>query len=435
MTMGRRSIIGWLRGAFLLVLLGFAVSGAATAGDGVPYVDDVRPPVAGPGAGAGAASWGAAPAGLGPASALQDIFPAAGPAGAAFWRRIREGVAGRTLVTEPGAAVLVRTGGQAWREAVVGSVRYFGAWLLLLAGLAVAALYVVRGRTPVAGRGKRKHIVRFNLYQRIAHWLTAVSFLLLALTGLNLIYGRDVLRNLLGPDHFALLTMVGKVAHNYVGIVFLMGVIMLAILWFPGSGLEAQVKQAARGGARKGPMTGKYNWLQKFSWAVFVLGGLLLAATGGALLLPVAYAESAYAGVLGIRQVQLGHSFLGLVLLAAACGHFYYGALAREGSLTGIIGGRVSEAWARLHHRGWYESVALRQEIPALAGTAGAAETPETAPPPKRAAKPKRSAKRPLPRAAGSARAATRRRPRRDNPPSSEKTSPDDKPETPKGRK
>ena len=45
----------------------------------------------------------------------------------------------------------------------------------------------------------------------------ASSFIVLALTGLNLIFGKSLLLPLIGPDAFSGLTIFGKFVHNYVG--------------------------------------------------------------------------------------------------------------------------------------------------------------------------------------------------------------------------
>ena len=52
-----------------------------------------------------------------------------------------------------------------------------------------------------AGRSGRK-LVRFNAFERFSHWLTAVSFVLLGLTGLNITFGKIVLLPVIGPEAF-----------------------------------------------------------------------------------------------------------------------------------------------------------------------------------------------------------------------------------------
>ena len=74
-------------------------------------------------------------------------------------------------------------------------------------------------------------IERFKNVERCAHWLLANSFILLALTGLNLLYGRYVLKPFIGAEAFATLTELGKYVHNYVGFAFMLALIVIVVLW------------------------------------------------------------------------------------------------------------------------------------------------------------------------------------------------------------
>ena len=57
---------------------------------------------------------------------------------------------------------------------------------------------------------------RFNAFERFAHWLTAVSFVVLGLTGLNITFGKALLLPLIGPDAFSDLSQAAKYVHNFV---------------------------------------------------------------------------------------------------------------------------------------------------------------------------------------------------------------------------
>ena len=54
--------------------------------------------------------------------------------------------------------------------------------------------------------------------------MTAISFLVLALTGLNMLFGRYLLLPVIGKELFASLTMAGKLAHDYLGFAFMIGI-------------------------------------------------------------------------------------------------------------------------------------------------------------------------------------------------------------------
>jgi len=331
--------------AGLVLALVFGLAAAAWSQDGgTPYQDDIRRPGEVQGA---------------PAD-VELVAPTSPGLGAEIWRDMRSGERGRVLVLDPKAGILIQAEGETWRRRVGGTVKTFGAWLLLLSALTVAVLYVVRGRTPVRGRSSRRMVERFTRSQRVAHWLTAVSFIVLGLTGLNLTYGKAVLMPLMGADRFATLTLYGKYVHNLGGLAFVIGLAMLALLWFPGSRTAKEVLKArAKANGTEG-FTGKYSWLQKASWALFVLGGALMVVSGTALLFPFAFGGRAYAGFAEMQQIQLAHAVLGLLLIAAVLGHLYVDVLSRRGTVRGMLTGRVSEAWARQHHGAWLESVRHR---------------------------------------------------------------------------
>ena len=327
-------------GLVLALVLGLAAAAWSQDG-GTPYQDDIRRPGEVQGA---------------PAD-VELVAPVSPGLGAEIWRDMRSGERGRVLVLDPKAGILIQAEGETWRRRVGGTVKTFGAWLLLLSALTVAVLYVVRGRTPVRGRSSRRMVERFTRSQRVAHWLTAVSFIVLGLTGLNLTYGKAVLMPLMGADRFATLTLYGKYVHNLGGLAFVIGLAMLALLWFPGSRTAKEVLKARAKANGRDDLTGKYNWLQKVSWALFVLGGALMVVSGAALLFPFVFDGRAYAGFAEMQHIQLAHAVLGLLLIAAVLGHLYVDVLSKRGTVGGILTGRVSEAWARQHHGAWLESV------------------------------------------------------------------------------
>src|SRR3546814_12921644 len=69
------------------------------------------------------------------------------------------------------------------------------------------------------------------MLERTAHWITATSSVVLALTGLNILYGRHVLLPVLGPEIFSAITLAGKYAHNFLAFAFMVGVVMIFLLW------------------------------------------------------------------------------------------------------------------------------------------------------------------------------------------------------------
>ena len=52
----------------------------------------------------------------------------------------------------------------------------------------------------ISGGRSGKKVKRFSAFERFSHWLTAVSFVVLALTGLNITFGKLLLLPLIGHE-------------------------------------------------------------------------------------------------------------------------------------------------------------------------------------------------------------------------------------------
>ena len=47
-----------------------------------------------------------------------------------------------------------------------------------------------------------RKLVRFNVFERFVHWMTATCFIILAITGLNITFGRSLLLPVFGLEAF-----------------------------------------------------------------------------------------------------------------------------------------------------------------------------------------------------------------------------------------
>ena len=134
-----------------------------------------------------------------------------------LWSYVRTGKAGSTQMKDELASIMIQSEGDNWRALRNGPVSLYGAFALAgIIGLLVI-FYFVRGRITVDSGLSGKTILRFGTIDRFAHWLMAGSFVLLALTGLNLMYGKYFLLPLFGPEIFSAITIGGKYIHNFLG--------------------------------------------------------------------------------------------------------------------------------------------------------------------------------------------------------------------------
>jgi formate dehydrogenase subunit gamma len=295
-----------------------------------------------------------------------------------FWRAIRQGEAGSVSIPDRQAATLIQSEGDNWRAVRNGPLTVYGAWLMLGIVAVIALFFAVRGRIRIDAGPSGTTIERFNMIERTAHWITAVSFVVLAITGLNILYGRHVLLPILGPDIFAAITQAGKYAHNFLAFAFMAGVVMIFVLWvrhnIPN---KLDLKWLAMGGGlfSKGvhPPAAKFNAGQKLIFWAVILGGISISLSGLALLFPFQFAM--FGGTFEVLNIfglglpteltmmeemqlsQLWHGIVGMILIAIIIGHIYIGSLGMEGAFEAMGSGQVDLNWAKEHHPLWVDEM------------------------------------------------------------------------------
>ena len=337
-------------------------------------------------------------------AAAQDVRPPEGaglsiviipqPSDSDSWRELRRGRNLFVTVQGPNVGVAIQSEGEDWRSIRNGPLSLYGGWLLFAIILLIAVFFVLRGRIRVDAGPSGKTVERFNGIERFAHWLTATTFVVLALTGLNILYGRYFLIPLLGADLFSTLTLAGKYAHNYLAFAFMLGVVLMFVLWVRHNIVnKSDIIWLIKGGGMfwKGvhPPAKKFNMGQKIVFWVVVLGGMSISVSGIALMFPFQFAlfsdTVALVNIFGfdlptdltpmleMQLMQVWHAVVGLLLIVVIIGHIYIGTIGMEGAFDAMGTGMVDENWAREHHNLW---VAEMKGEPAP-GTGGEAQPAE----------------------------------------------------------
>lgn len=261
------------------------------------------------------------------------------------WRDIRQGKRGTVVFPSAEGGVLIQSGGEVWRVRH-GTLARYGAWLLLAAVGIAGSYFVVRGRISIRGGRTGRVVPRFSLVERIVHWFVAVLFVLLATTGLVLLFGRYALLPIIGPEAFALVASAAMQAHNLFGPLFIPALVALCVTFVRGNGYRGvDLKWLVKGGGFIGghASSHKYNFGEKswFWWSLVM--GLVLSASGIALLFPIADRSIAQLAI-------LAHAAAALLFIVFAIGHIYLGTIGMEGALEGMTRGTVDENWAKHHH-------------------------------------------------------------------------------------
>jgi formate dehydrogenase subunit gamma len=261
-------------------------------------------------------------------------------------------IKGLGTIPDTKSYVLEHPAGRDWREFRTVTLRWIGG-IAILGILAVLIIfYLVRGMVKIeSGRSGRK-IVRFNAFERFTHWMTATCFIILAISGLNITFGRPLLLPLMGPEAFTAWSDWARLAHHYLSFPFTLGVILIFLMWIGGNiPNKVDVEWLKRGGGIVGhghPPAYRFNAGQKAIYWIVVLGGGAVAATGYLLMFPF-YGTN----VSSMEAAEVVHATVAVLFIAAMLGHIYIGTIGMEGAFEAMGEGTVDVNWAKEHHSLW----------------------------------------------------------------------------------
>ena len=272
-----------------------------------------------------------------------------------YWREVREGNEGYTAVTGQETDVLIQNGGQIWREARNGPIAGIGAVMVIAVILALAAYHLAKGGNKLEKRTGRT-VVRWPLFDRVIHWYTAVLFVIMAITGMSLLWGRAVLIPVFGKPGFAAWAQLAIWIHNYLALFFIAGLLVMLVAWFRENlfksyDLEWFRKLGGYLGGGHAP-AGFANAGEKVWYWTLVFAGGALVISGFYLLFPNFGFERDT-----MQLSNVVHNIAAMGLIAFAVLHIYLGTLGSEGVFEGMWTGEVDEGWAQQHHDRWFEEV------------------------------------------------------------------------------
>jgi formate dehydrogenase subunit gamma len=322
-----------------------------------------QPPAAG-GKAPEAAPAAAAPAAAAPAQASPPPTPAPGSTAVPGWNvppkwEQVEGKAAYASVRGRETDVLIQAAGHEWRKFRNGPVTQLGGWLLVGVLSLFVLFYLVRGPIKVHGAPTGRLIERFNGVERVAHWTMGISFVVLALTGIVILFGKHIILPWLGHAGFSWITVVSKNLHNFVGPLFIFSLVVF-ILIYAKDNLWASHDfgwLSNMGGmlSKSGPHTpsGRFNAGEKlWFWGGVVVLGVVVSVTGLILDFP-----NWNQGREAMQQANVIHAIAAVLFMAGSVLHIYMGTVGLEGAYQAMREGYVDETWAKEHHEYWYEDV------------------------------------------------------------------------------
>jgi len=270
-------------------------------------------------------------------------------------------IQGRGSIPDVKSYVLEHPAGRDWRQWHEVTLRWIGAVAILGTILLLVIFYLVRGSVRIERGRSGVKIVRFTAFERFIHWMTAGCFVVQAISGLNITFGKTLLLPLIGPEAFTAWSEAAKYAHNFLSFPFTLGVVIIFFMWIAGNIPNAvDVAWAKRGGGVIGhdhPPAHRFNAGQKAIFWIQVLGGSTMVISGYLLIFPF------YGTDVGNMQLaEIVHAAIAMLYIAAMLGHIYIGSLGMEGAFEAMGGGAVDLNWAKQHHSLWLEEEMSRSE-------------------------------------------------------------------------
>jgi formate dehydrogenase subunit gamma len=267
---------------------------------------------------------------------------------------------------DPRARVLIQPAGRVWDHFHEVTLYWTGAVVTLGTLGALAVAYLVLGRIRIsAGRSGRK-VLRFKAVERFAHWLTAVSFVVLGLTGLNITFGKHVLLPLIGYDAFSAVSEATKYAHNFTSFAFVIGLLLIVAIFIKDNIPDrTDIEWFRQGGGfikSKHAPARRFNAGEKLVFWGALGAGILVSVSGYLLLFPFYVTNIA-----GMQVAQVVHAVIAVLFVALILAHIYIGTLGMEGAFEAMWTGEVDLNWAKEHHDLWLEDL-LAKDRPASAG-------------------------------------------------------------------
>jgi formate dehydrogenase subunit gamma len=272
------------------------------------------------------------------------------------WSEVRSGAPQTTTVTGREANVLVQPEGQTWRAART-PIMALGGWLVALAVAGLAVFYAWRGKLDYERKAGDRIIERFTPMDRYAHWLLAITWVTLAITGLILSLGKTLLLPLIGYTLFSWLATVSKNLHNFVGPVLIVAVPFLFVRFVRDNGIGVDdfkwfINIVGYFKGHEHP-SGKFNAGEKLVfWIVLVLLTTILVLSGLVLVFPNFNQTRAT-----MQAANVIHMMAAYVAIALACVHIYLGTIGMTNAYRAMRYGYVDASWATHHHLRWYEDV------------------------------------------------------------------------------
>jgi formate dehydrogenase subunit gamma len=295
---------------------------------------------------------------------------------APIWRGVAAGLEGFSSLPKseaPEAGVLIQgpvqypgsrltTAGEAWRQVRNVWLIPYGGSLFLIVLLALAIMYFTKGPIGSEHPETGRRIERFTPVERATHWANATAFVILALSGIVMAFGKFFLLPVLGGTLFGWLSYLLKTLHNFAGPLFAVSLVIMFFTFVRDNWPErGDLNWLLKGGGVFGKQHGhevpanRFNAGEKLVfWGGVLLLGVFTVASGMVMdkLIPgLLYERST------MQLAHMTHLTSTILMMCLFAFHIYLGTIGTRGAYQAMRTGYVGEEWAKEHHAYWYEDI------------------------------------------------------------------------------
>ncbi|MCX5847172.1 MAG: formate dehydrogenase subunit gamma [Deltaproteobacteria bacterium] len=201
---------------------------------------------------------------------------------------------------------------------------------------------------------KKGLIQATDWYERLVHWMLAISCLVLCFTGLGMMFKSFVfIANIMGG------LVVTKYVHNFTGLFFGLALLLALKMWWHEAGVFSMPEDLewmkTAGGylwhVDEVPAVGKYNPGQKMFFLAVVIFGVIMVITGLIMWFPLSFPSWM------VRWLFVLHALGFVVIFPFFLVHLYLGTIGSPGSLDAMTTGWVTKAWLKKQHPKWLKEM------------------------------------------------------------------------------
>lgn len=207
---------------------------------------------------------------------------------------------------------------------------------------------------------KPVRVHRYSGFARFNHWITAISLVLLLLSGLSMFY----------PSFFFLSALFGggqitRMIHPWIGVVLFFSFLLMFFQFWRANLLKrrdlewlSMPMEVLSGDEEKLPEVGKYNPGQKaVFWSMTIL--ILVLIASGIMIWNEYFGQAT--SIEAQRWALLIHALAAIAIICVWIVHVY-AAIWVKGTIRAMTKGTVSGGWAYRHHRRWFRELVERRK-------------------------------------------------------------------------